>query len=124
MYLAEIAAPVTAATVVSVFLFAGVWRANQIERVSGNAPWQLTAGVVAYGGLLAAFLIMSRGRHLTSRLDLFAASLAAQAFAGIIVYCLVDAFILKRSQPWRGRAQSALVGIGLSALVLGAMVQG
>jgi hypothetical protein len=115
--------PIAVATVISAFAFAGAWRATKMEKRTGAAPWYLSAGIVAYGLPLAAFLYFARSRTLTSGLDVLAAALAAQAIGAAIVYVITREVITARSQSWRERIPMICIGAFLLCVAVGGVLR-
>ena len=112
--------PITAATIVSVFLFALAWKATQVEKRQGEAPWYLSAGLVAYVGALGLFLYFSLNRPLAGYFDIFATALAAEGTATVIVYGLLNAFVFLRGRSLRERA----IPVAISTFLLVLMFAG
>ncbi len=112
-----LAPPVAAATILNVFLFALAWRATQEEKRRGEAPWSLTIGLLAYAVSLCAYGYSALGRPLAGAVDYFAVTLIGEALGASVVYALLHAFVLTRSQPIKNRAFPMI----LAVLMLGAM---
>jgi hypothetical protein len=109
--------PISAATIVSVLLFALAWKATQIEKRQGEAPWYLSAGLVAYVGAIGLFLYFSLSRPLAGYFDVFATALAAEGMAVVIVYGLLNAFVFLCGRPLQERAFPVAAAVFLLALM-------
>ncbi len=114
MTLGALLIPITAATILNVFLFAGAWKAGQVERRTGVVPWYMIVGSTLYGVPLLAFLYWSRTRPLLTGWDIFGAALAAQIMGGAIVYLILQEVTAARSQTWKERAPM----LGICALLI------
>ncbi|WP_133123559.1 hypothetical protein [Methylobacterium frigidaeris] len=112
--------PIAAATVLNLFLFAWIWRADKIEIRGGNSPWW--AGVIflsyfAFIFLFAYYLSAYPARNLAS---IFWAALIAEAIGGAVTYGLVYSFIISRTKPFRDRIFAMVVSLAVLAAVIGA----
>lgn len=106
--------PIVAATVLNIFLFAGAWKAGQVEKRTGAVPWYMYAGSVAYGLPLLVFLYYAQTRPLNSALDIFGVALVAEGMGAALVHGMVRELITAREQTWKERAPM----LGICALLL------
>lgn len=70
---------------------------------------------------MTAFAIFSANRPLTTNADIFGAAVVAEAWAGLVIYALLNAFIFQRGQPLRTRGPAmagAVFLLGLSVVSL------
>lgn len=91
MTLAQLLAPVAAATIVNTLLGGAAWRATQIEKRTGRAPWYLGGGIAVYGLAAAMFVYAYRGAQITTGIEAFAVSLVAEALGVLVIYTLLHA---------------------------------
>jgi hypothetical protein len=106
-------APIAAATILNVFLFAMAWRGHQIEGRDGKEPWQLVVGALAYLLALGGFLYLKIGQPLETPLDVFGTALAGEAMGAAIVFGLINAFIRLRGRPNRERIPAMIASVFL-----------
>ena len=114
--------PIAAATVVTAFWFAAMWRGHQLERNGGRLPWPYQGaffGYLAVGGLI---FYLTWDKPLATGLDLFGAALVSEGLGIVITYALLHAFVLSRGRPWSERATpmffAVLLAGGMLATVL------
>lgn len=123
MTLGTLLPPITAATILNIFVFAGAWRSTQVEKRTGKAPWYLAVGITVYGLSNFAFLYFSKTRPLASAADIFGAALGAEALGVLIVYALVKGFIATRADTLRERAPMILAGAFLLFVIVAASLK-
>jgi len=115
MLLKQLIAPIAAATIVNVILFALAWRGHRQEKRQGKPPWPYEAGLVGYMLVAGAILYMTREGLLTSGLELFGAAMVSEGLGVGVTYTLVHAFILSRGRPWSERAFPIVASVFLTA---------
>ena len=109
--------PIAIATIANAFLFAGMWRGHQAEIQSGQAPWWMPLGFVAYGSAILLFFYLRGADHLSGRFDLFVVALFGEAVGVVIVYAILNALVFTRGRP-RGERVSAFVQSGVALCFL------
>lgn len=117
MELTRLVAPVAAATVLNLFLFAMLWRAHQQERRDGKGPWYLFPGLMAYAIPSAAFLYFYLDKPVTTYGEIFMAAVVGEALGIACVWSILNAVYFQRGQATEHRF-SAFVGAGVMALIV------
>lgn len=114
--------PIAAATIVTAFWFAAMWRGHQIERGGGKLPRRYEAAFYAYLGALGLTYYLIHGRTLATGPEIFGAALLAEGLGIVVTYALVQALAPARGAPWKDRAVKATFAViltgGLVAAVL------
>lgn len=109
--------PIAAATIVTAFWFAAMWRGHQMERGGGKLPRRYEIGFFGYIAALGLFIYFRADISSAKGLDLFGVALAAEGLGIVVTFALVQAFVLSLGRPWRERATP----IALSLLLAGGM---
>lgn len=112
---ASLFAPIAAATVLNVFLFAGAWRADQIERATGKDHLLSTLGLIAYCVALAGFVYLKHNDGVSGGFDIFMSALAAEAGGAVVVYALLHGFFFSRGQSKGQRTFAISLALTLTA---------
>lgn len=122
MPLKQLIGPIAAATIVTAFWFAAMWRGHQHERHGGKLPWPY--GVAFFGYLVMAGVILYalRDGALTTGLSLFAAALVSEGLGVAVTALIVQTFIIGRGQPWSERVFPIIGTVFLTVVVVGAML--
>lgn len=118
MTLTDLFPPIAAATVVSAFLFAGMWRASQIERARGAAPWYLVVGGLAYLGALSLFWYLRNGDPLRSGFDVFGAAMIGECGGVFITFAILHAALFSRGQKRSDRGFAVVVAGTFSCVLI------
>ncbi|MCJ2025178.1 hypothetical protein [Methylobacterium sp. J-067] len=96
--------PIAAATIVTVFWFTAMWRGHQNERRRGKPTWQYELGLIGYISALGLFVYLRSDLRAASGLDIFGIALAGQGLGIVVVFALVQTFVLSSGQTWKQRA--------------------
>jgi hypothetical protein len=102
--------PLTAATTLSIFVFAAAWHADRVEKRTGVLPWWIIATSLLLGVPFVVFLYYARNRALSGGLDIFCIAVAANVVAAGIAYGLLRFIGSVRSETGKDRAISILGG--------------
>ncbi|MCJ2052622.1 hypothetical protein [Methylobacterium sp. J-070] len=121
MPLNQLIAPIAAATIVTAFWLAAMWRGHQHERGGKRLPWPYEAGLVGYILAVGAFVYFRASLPSTRAFDLFGIAVAAEGLGIVITYALLQAFVLSRGRPWSERATPMFFAIVLTTGVIGAI---
>lgn len=89
---------------INVFLFAFAWRGHKIEQETGNAPWWMYIGIIAYGVALLAFLYLTHKTPLITYLDHVMAAILGEAMGVAGVFGILNFFYLSRGRNWVERS--------------------
>lgn len=114
--------PIAAATIVTAFWFAAMWRGHQAEKQRGKPTWQYEAGLYGYMAAAGLIFYLTGGKQLATGLDLFGAALVSEGLGIVIVYALLHAFVLSRGRPWAERAFPILAAVMLTGGMLAAVL--
>ena len=120
--LAKLIGPIAAATVITAFWFAAMWRGHQLERNGGSLPLSYQAAFFGYLAVAGLIFYLTRDRPLVTGLDLFGAALVSEGLGIVITYGLVHAFVLSRGQPWSERATPMFFAILLTGGMFAAVL--
>ena len=120
--LAKLIGPIAVATILNVFLFAGLWRGHQRERREGKLPNAYWGALVAYMAAIGLYAYLHGERAISSGVDLFAAATASEAMGALVTYGLVYSFVLSRGRPWSERAVPMFFAVILTAGMIGAIL--
>lgn len=122
MPLKALIAPIAAATIVTAFWFAAMWRGYQIERGGQKLPAQYQAALFGYIGALGLITYLRADTPLSKGLDVFVAALAGEGLGIIVTFALVQIFVFGRGQPWRERLFPIFGTLFLAGLVFGGLL--
>ena len=114
--------PIAAATIVTAFWFAAMWRGHQLERNEGRLPWPYQIAFFGYMAVAGLILYLIRDRQLATGLDLFGAAIVAEGLGIVVVYALLHAFVLSRGRPWSERAFPIIAAVMLTGGMLAAVL--
>jgi hypothetical protein len=98
MTLLQLYPAIALATVVNVFLFVGAWRGHKIELQTGEPPWWMYVGGLAYLGTLGTFFYLNRQAPLATYFDFFMAALLGEAMGVLGVFGILNFFFLSRDK--------------------------
>ncbi|MCJ2101989.1 hypothetical protein [Methylobacterium sp. E-046] len=115
--LAKLIGPIAAATIVTVFWFALMWRGHRTEKARGKPTWQYEVGLFGYIAAVTLFAYLRLGSASTSGLDLFGTALAAEGLGIGVAYTLLHAFVQSRGRPWSERAFPVVASLFLVGVV-------
>ena len=113
-------APIAAATVLNVFLFAWMWRADKAEIRTGKIPWYLSAILISYFAFSGLFMYQSAKYPAGGFPSIFGIALIGEAMGAAITYGLIYAFVTSRGKPFKDRAFAMAASLGLLAVMIGA----
>lgn len=113
--------PIGAATAVNVVLLGLAWKATQVEKRQGRAPWYLEVGLVAYIAACGLILYLLLHQTITRPVEVFAAALIGQTFGGAVIFGLFHAIYRKDRQPTGQRIFEIAASIFLLVVVLASL---
>lgn len=114
--------PIAAATIVTAFWFAAMWRGHQMERGGGKLPRRYEAAFYAYLVVLGLTYYLTQGRALTTGPELFGAALLAEGLGIVVTYTLVQSLTPPRGAPWKDRAIKAVFAVVLTGGLVAAVL--
>lgn len=113
--LGKLIGPIAAATIVTVFWFAAMWRGHQMERGGMKLPRRYAVALFGYIAALGLVVYFMQGVKISTGIELFAATLAGEGLGIVVVMMLVEAFILSRGRRWSDRAMPIVFGLLLAS---------
>ena len=108
--------PIAAATVVNVFLFAGMWRGYQTERKTGKTSSWLALAFISYTAVIGIYAYLFADRAATDWPTVFAAAIVGEAAGGVVVCTTLNALVFTRGRP-RGERVSAFIQSAVLTLI-------
>lgn len=120
MTLAQILAPVAAATIVNVVPLGLAWRADQTEKRTGSSPWYLGAIIIGYALATLGFFYLDKGHHISGSLGIFGAAAIGEVLGASAIFGLFHAIYRRDRQPTGQR----VFEIGASVFMVGAIMLG
>ncbi|TNC16413.1 hypothetical protein FF100_03980 [Methylobacterium terricola] len=112
------AMPIAAASIVSVGLFAWMWRGYQHDRARGRAPWYLEISLLIIPTIYGSFVYFLRNTSPTTYFSIFGAAMIAHILCFAVLFILSRVVWIERDKPIRERILPTAILIGLITLIL------
>ncbi|MCF4123839.1 hypothetical protein [Methylobacterium sp. SyP6R] len=112
------AMPIAAASIVSVGLFAWMWRYDQYERAGAKSPWYSQVSIFVAPSIYGLFAYFFRHTVPNTYFELFGAAMLANCLAMVFLIALSSAAWGSRGKPNRQRAFPILAAFGIAVLIL------